>query len=111
MTDKNFFSVKYDVLMEEWKMMSTHIGRLDDIVFTVRGWAVAGCTAAMGYSYTSKDPRACLFALIPLLMVWFIDALLKNFQRVYIIGLVRSKHILRRHILNWLSNPETWKTL
>ncbi|MEJ6399152.1 hypothetical protein [Yoonia sp. 208BN28-4] len=86
----DFFDLKYSILLEEWKACGSNIGRLDGIVFTIRGWAITTTTAAIAYAYTKADPEVCMLVLIPLLLLWIIDAMFKTFQRVFI---VRSKEI------------------
>ena len=86
----DFFDVKHAVLLEEWKSCGGHIGRLDGIIFTIRGWAITTTTAAIAYAYTKLDPSVCMLVLLPLLLLWVIDAMFKTFQRVFI---VRSKEI------------------
>ncbi|MCR8826966.1 hypothetical protein [Pseudosulfitobacter koreensis] len=88
--NRDFFALKHAIVMEEWKVANTNIGRLDSVVFTIRGWAITTTTAAVAYAYTKPDPRVCMLILIPLLFLWLIDALFKTFQRVFI---DRSKEI------------------
>ena len=86
----DFFDLKHAILLEEWKACGGNIGRLDGVVFTIRGWAITATTAAIAYAYTKSDPAVCMLALLPLLLLWVIDAMFKTFQRVFI---VRSKEI------------------
>ncbi len=86
----DFFDLKHAIVIEEWKACGGNIGRLDGIVFTIRGWAITTTTAAIAYAYTKPDPSVCMLVLIPLILLWIIDAMFKTFQRVFI---VRSKEI------------------
>lgn len=81
---QDFFALKYSIVVEEWKLANSNIGRLDGIVFTIRGWAVTTTTVAIAYAYTKTDPRICMLILVPLIALWVMDALYKAFQRVFI---------------------------
>ena len=81
---EDFFDLKHTIILEEWKACGASIGRLDGVVFTIRGWAVTTTTAAIAYAYTKPDPAVCMLVLIPLILLWVIDAMFKTFQRVFI---------------------------
>lgn len=83
-TGQDFFDIKYSIVIEEWKLTNSNIGRLDGIIFTVRGWAVTTTTAAIAYAYTKPDPRVCMLILVPIISLWIMDSLFKAFQRVFI---------------------------
>lgn len=95
MTD--FFEKKYQVLMKEWQISSDSIGRLDNIVFTIRGWAITVSTGSIAYSYTTKDPFACVLVVLPIMVLWLLDSLFKAFQNHFI-----SRN---REIEAYLSSP------
>jgi len=98
MDQNEFFDFKCSLVMEEWKLANSNIGRLDGIVFTIRGWAITAATAAIAYAYSKPDPKVCLLILFPIFALWLVDALFKRFQRVFI---TRSKEIE-----SYLSSPE-----
>jgi hypothetical protein len=87
---QDLFDLKHAIVMEEWKLANSNVGRLDGIIFTIRGWAITTTTAAIAYAYTKPDPTVCMLILVPLVALWIMDALFKAFQRVFI---NRSKEI------------------
>lgn len=84
MTETTLFSLQLETLRMEWKTVQDGIGRIDGLVFLLRGWAISFCSAVIGFAYVSSDPLPPRLAVIPLICLWLLDALFKSFQRVYI---------------------------
>lgn len=83
--DANFFDVQYRLLIKEWELCNSNIGRFDNLLFIVRGWTVALATAIVGYAYSANDPTVCYLSVVPLSLFWSVDALFKSFQRNFIL--------------------------
>ena len=83
--DADFFDIQYRLLIKEWELCNSNIGRFDSLLFIIRGWTVALATAIVGYSYTTNDPTVCYLSIVPLSLFWSVDALFKSFQRNFIL--------------------------
>jgi uncharacterized membrane protein len=82
---KEPFEYKLDILIKEWDHLQQHIGRFDTIIFVLRGFIVSVLTAMLSASASTKYPDLMLFAMLPVLLFWFVDALHKSFQRRFIL--------------------------
>ncbi len=91
-TGAAFFGTQYSLLIKEWELCNSNIGRFDNLLFIVRGWTVALATAIVGYAYSGDDPNVCYLSIVPLSLFWSVDALFKSFQRNFIL---RSREIER----------------
>ncbi|TAT71062.1 hypothetical protein [Rhizobium ruizarguesonis] len=80
MSDKDFFDRKLTILMKEWDYLQTHIARFDTISFSIRQWSVTIFTAFLGGSIALKNPQGMLIAIVPVLLLWFIDGVWKSIQ-------------------------------
>jgi uncharacterized membrane protein len=81
---KTPFDYKVEILIKEWDHVQTHISRFDAILFNIRTWAVSAFSAMLAVAATQKIPGLMLLAMLPVSMFWFIDALQKRFQRLFI---------------------------
>jgi hypothetical protein len=105
--NKSAFDYKLEILMKEWDYVQSHIGRLDSIIFNIRGWAISAFTAMIAISATQKIPNLMLLAMLPVLMFWFIDALHKNFQLNFIL---RGREIETYLASNALLDDAKWQS-
>lgn len=87
---EDFFTERYNLLLKEWELANNNIGRIDTLIFIIRGWAMVLTSGIIAYAYTKNDALASLFSVIPLTGLWLTDALFKSFQRVFV---RRSKKI------------------
>ncbi|TFF20829.1 hypothetical protein E3C22_18245 [Jiella endophytica] len=81
---EDFFSEKYNILLKEWQMASDNIGRFDTLIFIIRGWSVVTASAVVAYAYQGNDSYPCLLAIVPIIFLWYMDALFKSFQRTFV---------------------------
>lgn len=78
------FDFKHDILMREWQLVNDGIGRLDTVIFLIRGWAVTITTGGVAYAFVQQHAIVPIYIVVPLLLTWAYDALFKSFQSAYI---------------------------
>lgn len=81
----DLFEAQLAIIMKEWDYCQAHISRFDTIIFGIRGWAVSAFTAILAVSVTQKLPVLMLFATIPIVLFWIIDAVNRTFQRRFLV--------------------------
>lgn len=91
----DYFETKLSVLMKEWDYCQTHIGRLDTIIFVIRGWAVTAASAILALAVTQASPILALFGIVPALMFWLIDAINRTFQRRFLVRAIAIEAYFR----------------
>jgi len=66
-------------------------GTFDTITFSVRGWAVSAFTAMLAVSASQKLPNLMLLAILPVVMFWLVDALIRVSSGILCGVAVRSR--------------------
>jgi hypothetical protein len=84
------FELSNAVLMKEWDFTQSNIGRFDTIMYTIRAWSLTALTGGIGVAAAQHAPQLMLLVAIVAMALWFLDALHKSFQRVFIL---RSREI------------------
>lgn len=92
------FDLSNAVLMKEWDFTQSNIGRFDTIMYTIRAWSLTALTGGIGVAASQHAPQLMLLVAIVAMALWFLDALHKSFQRVFIL---RS-----REIEDYLRSPQ-----
>jgi len=92
------FELSNAILMKEWDFTQANIGRFDTIMYTIRAWSLTALTGGIGVAASEHTPQLMLLVAIVAMALWFLDALHKSFQRVFIL---RS-----REIEDYLQSPE-----
>ncbi|MEO1541324.1 MAG: hypothetical protein AAFU59_13120 [Pseudomonadota bacterium] len=83
MSDR-LFDLRHDILLREWEMCDGNVGRLDGVLFVMRGWAVTVAAAMIAYAYTEGQAEIARYLVLPVGLLWVLDGLFKRFQRIFI---------------------------
>jgi len=78
---KSPFDYRFQIVVKEWENTQSNMARLDMIAVSVRGWSISAFTALLAVAATQDLPVLSLYAIIPAILFWSIDALYRNFER------------------------------
>lgn len=102
---KDIFDYKIETVFKEWDFIQSHIGRFDTLAFNVKGWSISVFAALLAISVSQKIPSLILLAIIPIILLWIVDALFKSFQRRYILrGREIEKYLASESFITDVSN-------
>lgn len=78
------FSFKLELLKKEIDVITSVIGRYDEILFRIKGWTITLWIPIVGWGLHSKSIPIFLLALFIPIMFCFIEIEFKKIQRQYI---------------------------
>ncbi|MDP2698347.1 hypothetical protein [Thalassospira sp.] len=93
--DKDEFEYRFEILKLEMDHLQAAIAKYDDIIFKIRGWAVAAFSAFVIVSLHTKQPILSLVAILPICSFWLMEAMQKNFQHRFIRRKARIENYLQ----------------
>jgi hypothetical protein len=88
----------FAILMEEWKLCEAGIARFDTLSFQVRGWAISLVVALVAAAVTLRSPGIAWTGVMGALFFWWIEAMHKNYQSIYIGRVDAIQRVLRQHL-------------
>jgi len=83
-SSKELFSFKLELLKKEIDVITSVIGRYDDILFRIKGWTITLWLPIVGWGIHSKSIPIFFLALFIPIIFCFIELEFKRIQRQYI---------------------------
>jgi len=82
--EDELFKFKIELLKKEIDILSSTIGRYDDILFKIKGWTITLWIAVVGWGILSNSMLLLILALFVPILFCFLEVQFKMIQRQYI---------------------------
>jgi len=82
--EDELFKFKIELLKNEIDILSSIIGRYDDILFKIKGWTITLWMAVVGWGILSNSMLLLILALFVPILFCFLEVQFKMIQRQYI---------------------------
>jgi uncharacterized membrane protein len=77
------FDTKLKIMLKEWDHIQFHVARFDTLTINLRYWSVVILGGFLAATIAAKEKDILLFAIIPVMLLWLLDAMHKWYQQIF----------------------------